>query len=107
MIVKQLEIGATTKHIGSGTPLQFALTEGTLMDDHAAQATINEQYTTIKQLRLELASEKELADKLQFALNHLMRDYITKDLDPRTEEALSLAMGDYRAARIKDQWKTQ
>ena len=76
-------------------------------DDHAATATINEQYNTINQLRIELASERELADKLQFAINNLMRDYITKDLDPRTEEALSLAMGDYRSSRSKDQWKTQ
>jgi hypothetical protein len=76
-------------------------------DPNAAAQTINEQQTTIHQLRVELANERELADKLQFALNNLMRDYITNDLDPRTEESLSLAMGDYRASRSKDQWKTQ
>lgn len=76
-------------------------------DPNAASQTINEQHTTINQLRMELANERELADKLQYALNKLMQDYITKDLDPRTEESLSLAMGDYRASRSKDQWKAQ
>lgn len=78
-----------------------------IYDQTAATQTIAEQHNTINQLRIELASERELADKLQFALNNLMRDYITKDLDPRTEEALSLAMGDYRSSRSKDQWRTQ
>jgi uncharacterized coiled-coil protein SlyX len=68
-------------------------------DSHAATATITEQYATIDRLRHELAQERELADQLQYSLNALMKDYISKDLDPRTDEAIRNALAAFRDQR--------
>lgn len=68
-------------------------------DSHMATATITEQHTTIDRLRHELAQERELADLLQHSLNALMKDYVTKDLDPRTDEAIRNALSAFRDQR--------
>jgi preprotein translocase subunit SecA len=68
-------------------------------DIHAATQTLNEQYKTIDQLRHELAQERELADQLKFCIQSLMKDYINKDLDPRTDDAVQSALALYRDNR--------
>ena len=54
---------------------------------------------SIDSLRHQLATERALADQLQFALNELMKNYISGDLDPRTDEAIREALADYRTNR--------
>jgi hypothetical protein len=50
-------------------------------------------------IRKQLAAEHELADQLAFCLQMLMRDYITRELDPRTDEAITTTLAAYRDAR--------
>lgn len=68
-------------------------------DPYAAHQHINEQQQLVDSLKVQLATEKDLADQLQYALNELMKNYITRDLDPRTDAAITTALAAYRAQR--------
>ena len=76
-----------------------------MTDPHASEQMLNEQYRTIDQLRRDLASERELADELHHCLQALMKDYIRQDLDPRTDEAISITLATYRERRTT--WITE
>lgn len=69
-------------------------------DPYASEQTINEQYRAIDTLRHQVAQEKELADQLHYCLQALMKDYLIKDLDPRTDEAIISAQSLYRDLRL-------
>lgn len=68
-------------------------------DQHQAHAEILELRTTADNLKRALANERQIADELRQALNELMKNFVTSELDPRTDELIRNAIADWREAR--------
>jgi DNA gyrase/topoisomerase IV subunit A len=70
-----------------------------MYDEHQAQTELRELQQTVAQLRKQLAQETELCDRQNYCLKALAKDFITKDIDPRTDNLIGEVMTDYRNQR--------
>jgi hypothetical protein len=70
-----------------------------MYDEHQAQTELRELQQTVAQLRKQLAQEAELCDRQNYCIKALAKDFIIKDIDPRTDNLLSEVMTDYRNMR--------
>lgn len=70
-----------------------------MYDQHQAETELRELQQTVAELRKQLASESELCDRQNYCIKALAKDFIIKDIDPRTDNFLSEVMTDYRNMR--------
>jgi len=70
-----------------------------MYDEHQAQTELRELQQTVAQLRKQLAQETELCDLQNHCIKALAKDFIIKDIDPRTDDLLREVMTEYRNMR--------